>query len=340
MSKIRYIGSKSRIVSEILNIIGEPKSRLFIDVFAGTGIVSREASKIGWSIHANDYLHSATTLNIANFLSKEDVSFKHLGGYSKAVAILNSIEPIKGYFYQEYSPSIESRSGHERRYFTNDNAMKIDAIRVQIENWYDNNLISELEKSLLLADLIGAVNAVANTAGTYGCFLKNWDKSAEAAMILSTRNLPDKRVPFKVTNHDFRDLIHTPIKSVAYVDPPYSKRQYAAYYHILETLVLYDSPNVYGVTGLRYWQDKASPFCYKKYAPQAFEDLLNTINSNEMYISYSDEGQVAVEHLEEIFQKHGKTEVHKIGAIGRYRPNSKASQKRNEVNEYLFELRR
>ena len=48
--------------------------------------------------------------------------------------------------------------------------------------------------------------------------------------------------------------------------PADTKRQYAAYYHILETIAHGDEPVVEGITGLRPWKSKASDFCYKRRA--------------------------------------------------------------------------
>ena len=43
----------------------------------------------------------------------------------------------------------------------------------------------------------------------------------------------------------------TTAADTVYLDPPYTKRQYAAYYHILETISLGDEPIVEGICGIR-----------------------------------------------------------------------------------------
>ena len=50
--------------------------------------------------------------------------------------------------------------------------------------------------------------------------------------------------------------VQTDVRDTVYLDPPYTKRQYAAYYHVLETLAYGDEPEVSGVTGLRPWEGK------------------------------------------------------------------------------------
>lgn len=123
-----------------------------------------------------------------------------------------------------------------------------------------------------------------------------------------------------------------------YIDPPYTKRQYPAYYHILETIAHNDEPQVNGITGLRPWKDKSSPFCFKKKAPGAFVKLLSGIDAKEIYISYSSEGHVPVEELVRICETFGKIEVHDLGIIGRYAPNTKAISKNKEVKEFLIHI--
>jgi adenine-specific DNA-methyltransferase len=46
--------------------------------------------------------------------------------------------------------------------------------------------------------------------------------------------------------HYGSDLASNGTQLVIYADPPYSKAQYSRYYHVLETLVLYDYPEISG----------------------------------------------------------------------------------------------
>ena len=116
---------------------------------------------------------------------------------------------------------------------------------------------------------------------------------------------------------------------VAYFDPPYTKRQYAAYYHLLETIAVGDSPDVVGVTGLRPWQSLASDFCYKTKALKAISTLVAATPARRILLSYSSEGHVTLDALREALSAHGEVKVHDLGAIGRYRPNSVARLARN-----------
>ncbi len=95
----RYLGSKSRVVDEIMQIIGGPNSSSgwFIDAFCGTGSVSSCAADYGWKVCANDNLNHATVMTESRLLSYQDISFERYGGYEGIIDYLNSIEGVVGY---------------------------------------------------------------------------------------------------------------------------------------------------------------------------------------------------------------------------------------------------
>ena len=110
-------------------------------------------------------------MSFARVTSSAMASFLGVGGYLNAIEKLNGSEPRRGFIWQQYSPASSAYCGVKRMYFTEQNAQKIDGIRRNIAEWVDRGLLTGVEEKMLLADLIGAANRVANTAGTYGCFL-------------------------------------------------------------------------------------------------------------------------------------------------------------------------
>ncbi len=339
MGEIRYIGSKARIASAILDFIGAPtvSAGKFVDVLSGTGIVSRFAAMRGWKVLANDHLLSSAILTTARLLSAEDVPFSAFGGYRSAMQELAEAPGTKGFIYREYTPDGQNRCGQVRRYFTPDNGLRIDGMRARIREWHEGSIISGREHYLLLADLMGAANSVANIAGTYGCFLRHWTASALKPIELKPRELLARRSDFEVLNSDV-SCVPSAANDTAYIDPPYTKRQYAAYYHVLETIAAGDEPEVDGVSGLRPWKDKLSSFCYKVRALDALERLISNIHAHRIILSYSSEGHMRVEDVQKLFSKYGKVRTNEVSSIGRYRPNQTASARAATVVEYLIEL--
>lgn len=335
---LRYIGSKSRLINQITNHIGSPKDdAFFVDAFCGTGVVAEAAASLGWNVRINDNLLSAVISASARLTTQKQASFKKLGGYENAIAKLNAATPKQGFIWREYSPASYDLCGIERRYFTQENAAKIDSMRYLITDWSKSNSINEIEERLLIADLFSALNRVANIAGTFGCFLSKWTNQSQDTLHLRCRELKNHSVLVETTIGDVFKVPNTEADLV-YLDPPYTKRQYASYYHILETVAWGDEPDVVGVSGLRPWKDRASDFCYKNRALKTLSLLVQSLRSKKVLLSYSSEGHISMQDMKLELSKLGKFTMHPLGAIGRYRPNKAASKMGAEVNEFLVEV--
>ena len=87
------------------------------------------------------------------------------------------------------------------------------------------------------------------------------------------------------------------VKTV-YADPPYTRDHYSRFYHVLETMVLRDSPelstvNIHGVTQISnglYRKDRhQSPFCIRSQAPEAFREMFRIVadTGRNLLLSYS-----------------------------------------------------
>lgn len=336
----RYIGSKSRLIDQITAHMRQPaEGAFFVDAFCGTGVVAEAAADLGWNVRINDSLHSAVISAGARLISQEQATFTKLGGYAQAIEKLNALRGKKGFMWREYSPASVHSCGFERRYFTEENAARIDAIRGLITDWRQAGTINEVEERLLIADLFGALNRVANIAGTFGCFLSKWTSQAHDKLVMRCRELKRKSVRVEATVGDVFDVSNS-AQDLVYLDPPYTKRQYASYYHILETVALGDEPEVKGVAGLRPWKDKASDFCYKTRALKTISRLVQSLRAEQVLLSYSSEGHICLRDLKSELSKIGKFTMHPLGAIGRYRPNKVASSTAADVNEFLVVVER
>jgi adenine-specific DNA methylase len=104
---------------------------------------------------------------------------------------------------------------------------------------------------------------------------------------------------------DYSDILKSNIiqkynVSTVYIDPPYTNAHYSRFYHIPETLVLYDYPDIqyFG----RYRTDRyQSDFCIRTEALQAFDNMLRLCKSSNLnaVISYSNTSQCIL-HISEI----------------------------------------
>jgi len=77
--------------------------------------------------------------------------------YELIIQYLNDLEGCDGFISQNYAPSKTHYLEKPRMYFTDENAKKIDAIRIKIEEWKNKDLLNENEYYILLATLIEAI---------------------------------------------------------------------------------------------------------------------------------------------------------------------------------------
>ena len=314
---------------------------------AGTGLFSLALRKHGYRVIASDVMTYSYHHLVVNLLLNVAPEFRELtnalninDGYKGVLNYLNSLPSKDGFFTKEYSPSgIPSAGCKPRMYFTKNNASKIDAIRETVKDWYSQNLINETEHSLLLHDLIMAANDIANIAGTYGHYLSHFVKRSEDTIHLSP-SIFDSDV--NIVGHEIRrgyaeELANELVADVCYIDPPYIKRQYAANYHILETLAREDEPEAIGESGLRPWRDQYSNFCSKVKIRNSFDLILNNIHCNHIFISYSEDGLLPIEDLLTFLRQYGNVGLSEI-RYKRFRSNN--SKKGLELTEYLIYLQK
>ena len=190
-------------------------------------------------------------------------------------------------------------------YLTEANARRVDGMRAQIARW--EPLLTRGERALLLRDLVRAVARVSNTAGTYGCYLKAWKARAlEPVALVPLARAPLPSHGHEVHRRDAGELLDGLDADLVYLDPPYTKRQHAAYYHLLETLVSGERPAVKGSTGLPAWQAKGSDFCHARRASTALASLLARVRARHVFLSYSEDGHLAHETILELLAAHGR----------------------------------
>lgn len=343
-SGIEFLGHKASQVGAITEAVGGavgPRGRV-ADVFCGTATVSAALRSAGYTVDANDTLALCTTWAEARLQAPRTPTFAGLGlrqdpRYPALIEILNGLPPVKGFVWRNYSPASRRTASVARMYFTEDNAAQIDAVRKQIREW--EPALTRGEHSLLLACLVDAVGKVSNIAGTYGCYLKEWKPRAlHRLRLLPLRPGPGRSVGHRVTRGDAEIAAAQSSADITYADPPYTKRQYAAYYHVLETIVLDDEPAVTGSTALRPWRSQLSAWCYRSRATAALERLVAKASSPFLLLSYNDDGQIPHETILDVMSSYGAVQFSEYPQR-RYR-SSRLPHRGATVQERLYLLSR
>ncbi|MCP4050174.1 MAG: modification methylase [bacterium] len=351
---MNYIGSKRSLLSSIKNILinnNVPVNGIALDLFSGTGAVSKLLKSMGYITYANDWQYYSYITAYAFIGINKVPEFTGLASIAGAKSnsasnsILNYLETLplkKGLFSNEYGENGSS----SRLYFSEENAQKIQAVRDQIDSWKKGNFITAKEEMWLIACLLEAADKIANTSSVYGAYLKKIKSSASCSLkikalkpVLSSYD-SEKHKIFCMDSIELLQKI-TETVCLTYVDPPYNQRQYSSNYHILETIARWDLDNFEprGVTGLRNSSDQKSEYCMKLKAENAFEKLVASINSDYILFSYNNEGLLQERKLLKLINK--KFEIIKFHKI-KYRrfksdlENENRSFKSNSTNEFLI----
>jgi len=329
---MNYIGSKNKLSNFILQsvkqVVGSDLSQqIFCDLFAGTGIVSRVFKPEVKQIIANDLEYYSYVLN-KNYI-ENNTAFE----YSNLLEDLNNLKPIKGFIFNNYCLA----SGSNRQYFSDENGMKIDAIRQEIERLKQVQKIDDSIYYFLLASLLESADAVANTAAVYGAFLKHLKKSAQKKLFLKQAEFKIYNQQNKVYNKDSNELIKKIEGDILYLDPPYNARQYGANYHLLNTIASYKKFIPKGITGLPDYNK--SDYCKKGMVLKSFENLLKQAQFKFIFLSYNNEGLMDKESIQKIMKKYGHYQLEKQ-TYQRFKADKTENRnhKTNQTTEYLHIL--
>lgn len=332
---MNYIGSKFTLSSFLEESIKETlkennskplSENIFCDLFTGTAAVSKIFKNQVNKIIANDKEYYSFIL-AKNYIGNNKI----LKRKNQLIDLLNNLKPVKSKIFINYAPS----GGNERQYFSDYNAMKIDAIRLKIEEWKNNQFINDNEYFFLLASLLESADKVANTASVYGAFLKHIKKSAQKEIILKPAEFDCGNTKSLIFKEDANNLI-TKIKGdILYLDPPYNSREYGANYHLLNTIALYDDFTPKGKTGLREY--KKSNWCKKDKVYRELENLIKNADFKFIFLSYNDEGLLSLKQIKEIFESQGKYSL-KNKTYKRFKADNNRFNKKDETTEYLHIL--
>lgn len=220
-------------------------------------------------------------------------------------------------------------------FFSLKQCVEIDSLRYAIEKHKNIPL-----KDVLFSSLMFAISKTVNSSGHFAEYLHfNSDKSTK--LVFEHRSISVYDAFLKKLNEftrlninkdsnndaynlDWKECIHElttsgRIKDVKliYIDPPYTTAQYSRYYHIPETLVKYDYPEVTInqqtnkiVKGV-YRNDRVqSEFSQTKIAKKAFYemfDIIASVSDAKLVISYSDNSILTLTDIIDMAKKYYNT---------------------------------
>ncbi len=276
---IKYIGSKRVLLPAIVEIVrGLPDVATVFDAFSGTARVGHGLKAAGYRVIAND--HNAYAATLARCYVEADREAV-LADAERLVAEFNALPGQPGWFTETYC--------RQSRFFQPKNGERIDAIREAIAA---QGLPPELE-AVMLVSLMEAADRVDSTTGVQMAFLKDWAPRAANDLCLRVPDVLPRAAAGKgrALELDAVAAARATEADVAYLDPPYNQHKYLGNYHIWESLVRWDKPEVYGVACKRIdVRERRSVFNSRPRFADAMKRLLESLAAPVIVISFSNEG--------------------------------------------------
>ena len=354
---MRYIGNKENIILRIYEILESKgiKGESFFDFCSGTASVAKFFKQKNYRVVSSDLMYMSYCLQKAYIENNTVPEFHSLlpiisdkapiktlfsTPLEIVLSYLDTLSPIEGFIFSNYSPEGTKQLEIPRKYFTGENAGKIDAIREEIEKWKTNYLITESEYYILLSCLLETVSFYSNVAGVYSAFHKKWDPRAIKALELRPIKIISNNRQNKSFNSDSMNLLDEIAVDILYLDPPYNERQYPPNYHILETIARADNPAIHGISGMRDYKDKKSRFCNFVTALEDLKQIAQKANCKYLVLSYNSEGIMKQNDIVETLSLYGYVDFEEF-EYQRFKSNNKGlSGTKKSVFEQVYILKK
>jgi adenine-specific DNA-methyltransferase len=303
ISNRRYTGSKYKLLDWIENLILENcEGEIFIDVFAGTGVVSDRMKKHFSRMIMNDFLYSNEVIYRA-FFGAGNYDPKMLEDYQERYQHMADQSLRENYVSKNFGG----------KYFSVKDAKLIGAIREDLKK--NRKELSEREYDILLASLLYSMDKVANTVGHYDAYRKI--QKIEDRFRYELLQPEDCGEQFEIYRRDANELVRQVHADVAFIDPPYNSRQYSRFYHVLENITRWEKPKLEG-TALKPPAENMSDYC-RNNAPEVFADLIRNIDVRYIVVTYnntykskssSSRNKITLEEIRATLSEKGRTTVY------------------------------
>lgn len=313
---IKYAGSKLKLLPSILELVKRTGAKTVLDGFAGSTRVSQAFARSGYRVFANDINVWSKVFATCYLMSKVPPI-----AYNELIRHLNSVEPVEGWFTENYGSLRDTPTATTKRPWQRHNTMKVDGIRDEI----DRLNLAEVERCIALTSLILAMDKVDSTMGHFVSYLRDWSPRSYNDMVLQVPKLVQSNGPHSVFNEDIFELADSPV-DLAYFDPPYgsnnekmppSRVRYASYYHVWTTVCLNDKPTLFGKASRRTdTSDVLSASVFEEFrkneqtgrfiAVEAIQRLLTSVTAPWIILSYSSGGRATAEDLNEAISHAGE----------------------------------
>jgi adenine-specific DNA-methyltransferase len=326
--RLRYMGSKYRLVPHLAQVFAELGGRTALDAFSGSGVVSYLLKALGYQVTSNDFLTFPSIIAAATVVNQDQILTSE------------EIEQICG-------PPADDRDFIQRTfaglYFTAEDREFLDSA------WSHVDRMSGHKRDLAIAGLVLAA-ARRQPRGVFTFTdLRYDDGRRDLRLPLRehfreraaeyNRVVFDSRQPCTALSGDVLALAQRPY-DVVYLDPPYAPPRddncYIKRYHFLEGLSVYwRGQTVMENTRTKKLPKRYTPFSYKHTVTDALRRTLKRLQDSAIVLSYSSNAVPDAATIEALLREV-KDDVEVRLTDHTYTFGTHPAARRRTVAEYLF----
>ena len=327
----RFMGSKSKLLSQIWAIASQFEFETAVDLFSGSGIVGYMFKSQGKSVISNDYMAMSATF------TKAMIENSH---------VLLSEKEAKELLLKKKEPDQLVETTFKDLYYTDEENKLIDILRTNIAG-----IKEPYKHAIAMTALIRACTKkrprgiFTYTGNRYNDGRKDLQKSLEQqfmeAVDAVNKAVFDNGRECSSKHGDAMNL-RTEKADLVYMDPPYysplSDNEYVRRYHFVEGLARdWKGVEIQEHTQTKKFKSYPTPFSTRKGAADAFDKLFKKFANSILIVSYSSNSLPTQDEMLEIMARYKKhVEVIPVDYRYSFGNQNEAKTHRNAVQEYLF----
>ena len=327
----RFMGSKSKLLSEIWSVASQFNVDTVVDLFSGSGIVGYMFKAQGKSVISNDYMAMSATFTKA-MIENNTVTLPLEEAERLLVAHKESDHFVSTKF--------------QGLYYTDEENDLIDTLRTNIAAIRDPYKHAIAMTALIRACTKKRPRGIFTYTGhRYDDGRKDLQKSL-AEQFLDAVEAVNSAVfdNGKVNRSKHGDAMDLRVEQadLVYIDPPYysplSDNEYVRRYHFVEGLARdWKGVEIQEHTQTKKFKSYPTPFSTRKGAADAFDRLFKKFANSILIVSYSSNSLPTQDEMVAIMAKYKKhVEVIPIDYKYSFGNQNEAKTLRNSVQEYLF----
>ena len=327
----RFMGSKSKLLSEIWSVASQFNVDTVVDLFSGSGIVGYMFKAQGKSVVSNDYMAMSATFTKA-MIENNTVTLP----LDEAKQLLVS--------HKESDHFVSTK--FQGLYYTDEENDLIDTLRTNIAAIRDPYKHAIAMTALIRACTKKRPRGIFTYTGhRYDDGRKDLQKSL-AEQVLDAVKAVNSAVfdNGKVNRSKHGDAMDLRVEQadLVYIDPPYysplSDNEYVRRYHFVEGLARdWKGVEIQEHTQTKKFKSYPTPFSTRKGAADAFDKLFKKFANSILIVSYSSNSLPTQDEMVAIMAKYKQhVEVIPIDYKYSFGNQNEAKTHRNSVQEYLF----